>query len=118
MSATISGVDTVLDVNQLRERTLGDDEVARAVVHIFLRECPAWRERLHTGLRERDMKQLRLLGNLIYGTAGTCGAGRLAAAARALEEAGRHEQPARAIYAAQLVLAATDELEPRMRELL
>jgi HPt (histidine-containing phosphotransfer) domain-containing protein len=118
MSATMIEVDPVLDLNQLRERSLNDDEITRAVVNIFLRECPGWLDALRRGLRERNLKQLRLLGHLISGTAGTCGAGRLAAAARSLEKASRLEQTSKALDAGQRVLAAAEELEPRMRELL
>jgi len=120
MSATMTaaGAEVILDVARLRERTCNDDSIMREVVRIFLSECPRWMEALRVGAMAGDLKVLRLTAHLIGGTAGTCGALKLAGLARRLEEKGKRGDGEGTAELADEILAAAEELEPRMRELL
>src|SRR5688572_22775707 len=110
--------DGILDVAQLRERTLGDEELLRGVVGIFLAELPGWLEAVRQAVEAGDPDKLCRAAHLVAGTGGTCGANRLSESARRLEEMGKEGRMEGAAAEAERLHEAAAELEPRLRELL
>ncbi len=117
-AAAMAGQDVVLDVARLRDRTCNDEDLLREVVRIFLEECPRWMEALRAGVAAGDLRELRATAHIITGTAGTCGAVRLAGLARRLEDKGRRGEAEGTEVLAEEIQEAAEELGPRLRDLL
>jgi HPt (histidine-containing phosphotransfer) domain-containing protein len=110
--------EAVLDLGRFRERTLHDEEILREVAEVFLGELPRWVEELRGAVASADLSRLRLTAHLAAGTAATCGAARLSAAARRLEEQAKRGWPEEASRLVEEVAVAAEEVAPVVSGLL
>jgi two-component system, sensor histidine kinase and response regulator len=78
----------VFDREELLDRLGGDGEVLAEVVRLFLEDCPARLAALQAAVSARHAEGIRAAAHALKGAAGNLSAGRVSAAAAALEEIG------------------------------
>lgn len=106
-----------LDLAELRKRTDGDDGLLRAVVELFLSECPGWVAQLEEAVRKRDTAAVRAIAHRLGGTAATVGAMRTSKAAYGMETACKWGRAAELEGLLSELTAAADEAFPLFRDL-
>jgi signal transduction histidine kinase/DNA-binding response OmpR family regulator/HPt (histidine-containing phosphotransfer) domain-containing protein len=77
-----------LDTAALRRRLLNDDQLIRALLTVFLGDCPPQLTELERTVEQRDATAIRRVAHALKGAAGNISAPRLFEAARLLEEMG------------------------------
>jgi two-component system sensor histidine kinase/response regulator len=77
-----------LDVDQMRRRLGGDDELVADVIRLFLEDCPARVDAIAAALEAADATQLRTMAHALKGSASTLSAQRVVKAAQTLESLG------------------------------
>jgi CheY-like chemotaxis protein len=75
-----------IDDAELRRRLLGDDQLIRSLLTVFLADCPAQLEALGRAVEQREPTAIRSVAHALKGAAGNISASRLCEAARVLEE--------------------------------
>ena len=91
----LTGVDNVIDWDELRERLCGDDELVATIVDLFVEECPAWLAEIVNAVEAADPERIRISAHALKGAAGNLSAHSLTAVAGRLEHlAGEGNLPA------------------------
>jgi two-component system sensor histidine kinase/response regulator len=81
-----TGVDTVIDWIELRERLCGDEELVETIVELFVEECPAWLAEIVDAVEAADFERIRTSAHTLKGAAGNLSAHSLTAIASRLEQ--------------------------------
>jgi PAS domain S-box-containing protein len=89
----------VLDWEDVVERLMGDEVLARKVMDLFLVDTPKHLTDLERAMAQGDLAGVRRAAHTIKGAAANLAAGRLMASARSAEEAGRNGDGAAATAA-------------------
>lgn len=85
---TPTGVDIVIDWNELRERLCGDDELVETIVDLFVEECPGWLAEIVEAVEHGDPERICASAHALKGAAGNLSAQSVTAAAARLEHLG------------------------------
>jgi CheY-like chemotaxis protein len=84
-----SGGAVEVDLEEVRERLGGDEELLREVVALFLEECPRLMSIIQQGVESRDAARIAHAAHTLRGAAANLGARALSQAAQRLEALGR-----------------------------
>lgn len=84
-----TGVDTVIDWDELRERLCGDDALVETIVDLFVDECPGWLAAIVEAVDAGDSKRVRTSAHALKGAAGNLSAHAVTAVAGRLERMAR-----------------------------
>jgi signal transduction histidine kinase/DNA-binding NarL/FixJ family response regulator/HPt (histidine-containing phosphotransfer) domain-containing protein len=95
----------VFDVEALRDRVGGDEEVVREVVALFFSQIPETLEQIRTAAVDHDWQVLRRLSHTLKGASATVGAEAISEVARELEFMARDQDDG----SFDVVLARLDE---------
>jgi HPt (histidine-containing phosphotransfer) domain-containing protein len=79
----------VFDRSALMEQLGGDEQLAREVVDLFLRDCPLQLSAIRTALDAGDAQEVYVVAHTLKGAASTLAATEVARAAHTLEQLGR-----------------------------
>jgi HPt (histidine-containing phosphotransfer) domain-containing protein len=105
----------VFDRNALMEQLGGDQQLAREVIDLFLRDCPVQLSAIKAALDQGDAREVYVMAHTLKGAASTLAAGEVAEAAHALEQLGRDGEVHDSVKAWRTLETAADRLLEALR---
>jgi HPt (histidine-containing phosphotransfer) domain-containing protein len=116
--ATAESAETVFNLEALRARCCGREELVRQVARLFLSECPRYLDRMRAALTSGEATGLQTAAHALKGAVGNLGAGTSFVAVKRLEEQARGGNLAAAGVTFDELVTELDRLRPALRGLL
>ncbi|AKB18132.1 PAS domain-containing protein [Methanosarcina sp. WWM596] len=104
--------DRIFNLEEVLERTEGDEELLREMVRIFLGMSPELLDSLNKAIRKGEAEELRQSAHNLKSAAGSIGAKRVFRAAYYLEQIGRENKMDLAYKKFEEIKIRLEELEP------
>jgi HPt (histidine-containing phosphotransfer) domain-containing protein len=105
----------VFDRSALMEQLGGDEQLAREIVDLFLRDCPLQLSAIRTALDAGDTREVYVVAHTLKGAASTLAAAEVAQAAHTLERICRDGQAHGSVDAWQVLETAAARLLEALR---
>lgn len=107
----------VLDVAQLRDRLGDDEELVADVIRLYLEDYPQRLDAIAAAIEARDFARVRAEAHTLKGSASSLAGGRVAEAARRLEEIAATGDAALAGQRLASLLSEAEQLAAALRDL-